>query len=239
MQDISHLKIPKHIAIIMDGNGRWAQKRGLPRIIGHKTGVESVREVVRVASELGVEYLTLYTFSRENWKRPKDEVMGLMNLLKRLLRIEVEELNRNNVRIKAIGRLQDLPDEVLEELERARRLTEKNDGLKLYLALSYGGRAEIVDALKKALKKWEEGKLSPDVIDEKSFRQFLYDPELPDPDLLIRTSGEMRVSNFMLWQIAYSEIYVTPTLWPDFRREELLKAIEDYSKRERRFGGIG
>ena len=239
MQDIPHLKIPKHIAIIMDGNGRWAQKRGLPRIIGHKTGVESVREVVRVASELGVEYLTLYTFSRENWKRPKDEVMGLMNLLKRLLRIEVEELNRNNVRIKAIGRLQDLPDEVLEELERARRLTEKNDGLKLYLALSYGGRAEIVDALKKALKKWEEGKLSPDVIDEESFRQFLYDPELPDPDLLIRTSGEMRVSNFMLWQIAYSEIYVTPTLWPDFRREELLKAIEDYSKRERRFGGIG
>ena len=239
MQDISHLKIPKHIAIIMDGNGRWAQKRGLPRIIGHKTGVESVREVVRVASELGVEYLTLYTFSRENWKRPKDEVMGLMNLLKRLLRIEVEELNRNNVRIKAIGRLQDLPDEVLEELERARRLTEKNDGLKLYLALSYGGRAEIVDALKKALKKWEEGKLSPDGIDEESFRQFLYDPELPDPDLLIRTSGEMRVSNFMLWQIAYSEIYVTPTLWPDFRREELLKAIEDYSKRERRFGGIG
>ncbi|MCD6087299.1 MAG: isoprenyl transferase [Candidatus Hydrothermae bacterium] len=239
MQDISHLKIPKHIAIIMDGNGRWAQKRGLPRIIGHKTGVESVREVVRVASELGVEYLTLYTFSRENWKRPKDEVMGLMNLLKRLLRIEVEELNRNNVRIKAIGRLQDLPDEVLEELERARRLTEKNDGLKLYLALSYGGRAEIVDALKKALKKWEEGKLSPDVIDEESFHQFLYDPELPDPDLLIRTSGEMRVSNFMLWQIAYSEIYVTPTLWPDFRREELLKAIEDYSKRERRFGGIG
>jgi len=192
-----------------------------------------------VASELGVEYLTLYTFSKENWKRPKEEVMGLMNLLKRLLRMEVEELNRNNVRIKAIGRLQDLPDEVLKELERARRLTENNDGLKLYLAISYGGRAEIVDAFKKALKKWEEGELTPDSIDEESFREFLYDPELPDPDLLIRTSGEMRVSNFMLWQIAYSEIYVTPTLWPDFRREELLKAIEDYSKRERRFGGIG
>ena len=239
MQDFSHLKIPRHIAIIMDGNGRWAQKRGLPRIVGHKTGVESVREVVRVASELGVEYLTLYTFSKENWKRPKDEVMGLMNLLKRLLRVEVEELNRNNVRIKAIGRLQDLPDEVLKELERARRLTENNDGLKLYLALSYGGRAEIVDAFKKAFRKWEEGKLTPDSIDEETFREFLYDPELPDPDLLIRTSGEMRVSNFMLWQIAYSEIYVTPTLWPDFRREELLKAIEDYSKRERRFGGIG
>ena len=239
MQDFSQLKIPRHIAIIMDGNGRWAQKRGLPRIVGHKTGVESVREVVRVASELGVEYLTLYTFSKENWKRPKEEVMGLMNLLKRLLRMEVEELNRNNVRIKAIGRLQDLPDEVLKELERARRLTENNDGLKLYLAISYGGRAEIVDAFKKALKKWEEGKLTPDSIDEESFREFLYDPELPDPDLLIRTSGEMRVSNFMLWQIAYSEIYVTPTLWPDFRREELLKAIEDYSKRERRFGGIG
>jgi len=239
MQDFSHLKIPRHIAIIMDGNGRWAQKRGLPRIVGHKTGVESVREVVRVASELGVEYLTLYTFSKENWKRPKDEVMGLMNLLKRLLRMEVEELNRNNVRIKAIGRLQDLPDEVLKELERARRLTENNDGLKLYLALSYGGRAEIVDAFKKAFRKWEEGKLTPDSINEETFREFLYDPELPDPDLLIRTSGEMRVSNFMLWQIAYSEIYVTPTLWPDFRREELLKAIEDYSKRERRFGGIG
>ena len=239
MQDFSQLKIPRHIAIIMDGNGRWARKRGLPRIVGHKTGVESVREVVRVASELGVEYLTLYTFSKENWKCPKEEVMGLMNLLKRLLRMEVEELNRNNVRIKAIGRLQDLPDEVLKELERARRLTENNDGLKLYLAISYGGRAEIVDAFKKALKKWEEGELTPDSIDEESFREFLYDPELPDPDLLIRTSGEMRVSNFMLWQIAYSEIYVTPTLWPDFRREELLKAIEDYSKRERRFGGIG
>jgi len=239
MQDFSQLKIPRHIAIIMDGNGRWARKRGLPRIVGHKTGVESVREVIRVASELGVEYLTLYTFSKENWKRPKEEVMGLMNLLKRLLRMEVEELNRNNVRIKAIGRLQDLPDEVLKELERARRLTENNDGLKLYLAISYGGRAEIVDAFKKALKKWGEGKLTPDSIDEESFREFLYDPELPDPDLLIRTSGEMRVSNFMLWQIAYSEIYVTPTLWPDFRREELLKAIEDYSKRERRFGGIG
>jgi len=239
MQDFSQLKIPRHIAIIMDGNGRWARKRGLPRIVGHKTGVESVREVIRVASELGVEYLTLYTFSKENWKRPKEEVMGLMNLLKRLLRMEVEELNRNNVRIKAIGRLQDLPDEVLKELERARRLTENNDGLKLYLAISYGGRAEIVDAFKKALKKWEEGELTPDSIDEESFREFLYDPELPDPDLLIRTSGEMRVSNFMLWQIAYSEIYVTPTLWPDFRREELLKAIEDYSKRERRFGGIG
>jgi len=239
MQDFSQLKIPRHIAIIMDGNGRWARKRGLPRIVGHKTGVESVREVIKVASELGVEYLTLYTFSKENWKRPKEEVMGLMNLLKRLLRMEVEELNRNNVRIKAIGRLQDLPDEVLKELERARRLTENNDGLKLYLAISYGGRAEIVDAFKKALKKWEEGELTPDSIDEESFREFLYDPELPDPDLLIRTSGEMRVSNFMLWQIAYSEIYVTPTLWPDFRREELLKAIEDYSKRERRFGGIG
>ncbi len=233
------LKIPRHIAIIMDGNGRWAQKRGLPRIVGHKAGVESVREVVRTCSDLGVEYLTLYTFSKENWKRPREEVMGLMKLIKKLLRSEVEDLNRNNVRLRAIGRLEDLPVEVREELERSMKLTEKNDGLKLYLAISYGSRAELADALRKAIEKFKNGELDPNSITEETLRQFLYAPELPDPDLLIRTSGEMRISNFMLWQIAYTELYITPTLWPDFRKEELLEAIKDYSRRERRFGGIG
>jgi undecaprenyl diphosphate synthase len=231
-------KIPRHIAIIMDGNGRWAKKRGLPRILGHRTGIESVREIVRTCSELGVEYLTLYTFSRENWRRPPDEVKALMGMLKKLLRQEVDELNRKNVRIRAIGRLSDLPDEVRRELERAIKITENNTGLKLYLALSYGGRAEIVDALKKLAQRVKNNELEPDEIDEEVVRNSLYDPELPDPDLLIRTSGEMRVSNFLLWQIAYTEIYVTPTLWPDFRREDLLKAIEEYGKRERRFGGL-
>jgi len=231
-------KIPRHIAIIMDGNGRWAQKRGLPRILGHRTGIESVREIVRTCSELGVEYLTLYTFSRENWKRPTDEVKALMGMLRKLLRQEVEELHRRNVRIKAIGRLFDLPDEVIKELKRAIEITKNNNGLNLYLALSYGGRAEIVDAAKNVAYKVKRGELNPENIDEAVVRNSLYDPELPDPDLLIRTSGEMRISNFLLWQIAYTEIYVTPTLWPDFRKEELLAAIEDYGKRERRFGGL-
>ena len=231
-------KIPRHIAIIMDGNGRWAQKRGLPRILGHRTGIESVREIVRACSELGVEYLTLYTFSRENWKRPPKEVKALMGMLKRLLRQEVEELHRRNVRIRAIGRIMDLPDEVRKELVKAIEITKNNDGLKLYLALSYGGRAEIVDAVKNVARKVKENRLNLNDIDEEIVRNSLYDPELPDPDLLIRTSGEMRISNFLLWQIAYTEIYVTPTLWPDFRKEELIKAIEDYRKRERRFGGL-
>lgn len=230
--------IPRHIAIIMDGNGRWAKKRGLPRIFGHRTGIESVREIVRTCSELGVEYLTLYTFSRENWKRPKEEVDALMKMLKRLLRREVDDLNRRNVKIKAIGRLEDLPDEVLEELKRAIDITKNNTGLKLYLALSYGGRAEIVDATRKIAEKIKRGEIEPEDIDEETFKNALYDPELPDPDLLIRTSGEMRISNFLLWHIAYTELYITPTLWPDFRRSELLKAIEDYKRRERRFGGI-
>ena len=232
------MKIPRHIAIIMDGNGRWAKRRGLPRIFGHRAGIESVRDVVRTCSDLGVEYLTLYTFSSENWRRPNDEVQALMSMLKRMLNREVDDLNRRNVRIKAIGRLHRLPKDVQEELKKAIEKTKNNTGLKLYLALSYGGRAEIIDAFKKAYEKIKNGEMNIDELNEENFNEFLYDPELPDPDLLIRTSGEMRISNFLLWQIAYTEIYITPTLWPDFRKDDLLEAIEDFSQRERRFGGV-
>ncbi len=222
----------------MDGNGRWARQRGLPRVFGHKVGVESVREVVRVCAELGVEYLTLYTFSRENWRRPSREVKTLMAMLQHLLQREVEELNRRNVSIRAIGRIHELPPEVQERLRWAMETSRHNMGLKLYLALSYGARAEIWDAALKLVRAVQEGRVRPEDLNEEDFRQFLYDPELPDPDLLIRTSGELRVSNFLLWQIAYTEIYVTPTYWPDFRRRELLQAIEEYNRRERRFGGV-
>jgi undecaprenyl diphosphate synthase len=226
------LKIPKHIAIIMDGNGRWANERNLPRIIGHKVGSESVREIIRVCLELGIEYLTLYSFSTENWQRPKEEIKGLMELLKFLLKNEVDELNRNGVSIKAIGRLDYLPNDVKNELFKAIEKTKNNNKLKLYLALSYGGRQEILDAVNKIINSKLE------FVDEGTFRNFLYDPNLPDPDLLIRTSGEYRISNFLLWQISYSEFYFTKTLWPEFRREEFIKAIEDYSKRKRKFGKV-
>jgi undecaprenyl diphosphate synthase len=226
------LKIPKHIAIIMDGNGRWASERNLPRIIGHKVGSESVREIIRVCLELGIEYLTLYSFSTENWQRPKEEIKGLMELLKFLLKNEVDELNRNGVSIKAIGKLDYLPNDVKNELFKAIEKTKNNNKLKLYLALSYGGRQEILDAVNKIIN------LKLEFVDEGTFRNFLYDPNLPDPDLLIRTSGEYRISNFLLWQISYSEFYFTKTLWPEFRREEFIKAIEDYSKRKRKFGKV-
>ena len=226
------MKIPKHIAIIMDGNGRWAKERNLPRIIGHKVGSESVREIIRVCIELGIEYLTLYSFSTENWQRPKEEIKGLMELLKFLLKNEVDELNRNGVSIKAIGRLDYLPNDVKIELFKAIEKTKNNNKLKLYLALSYGGRQEILDAVNKIINSKLE------FVDEETFRNFLYDPNLPDPDLLIRTSGEYRISNFLLWQISYSEFYFTKTLWPEFRREEFIKAIEDYSKRKRKFGKV-
>ena len=216
----------------MDGNGRWANERNLPRIIGHKVGSESVREIIRVCLELGIEYLTLYSFSTENWQRPKEEIEGLMELLKFLLKNEVDELNRNGVSIKAIGRLDYLPNDVKNELFKAIEKTKNNNKLKLYLALSYGGRQEILDAINKIINSKLE------FVDEGTFRNFLYDPNLPDPDLLIRTSGEYRISNFLLWQISYSELYFTKTLWPEFRREEFIKAIEDYSKRKRKFGKV-
>lgn len=230
--------VPRHVAIIMDGNGRWAKQRGLPRIFGHKAGIESVREVIRVSQEVGIEYLTLFTFSKENWTRPLSEVNALMKLLARMLKREVGELHRNKVRIRTIGKSEDLPQNVQKALLDAIEKTKGNTGLTLILALSYGGRQEIVDASKRFAEDIIKGKLSVDEINEDVFRSYFYDPELPDPDFLIRTSGEMRISNFLLWQIAYTEIYITQTLWPDFRREEYLKALEDFKKRERRFGGV-
>jgi undecaprenyl diphosphate synthase len=216
----------------MDGNGRWARKRGLPRVMGHKVGVESVRSVIRVARKVGIKYLTLYTFSSENWQRPKEEVSYLMQLLKTLLIKEVDDLKRQGVRIRAIGRLGNLGKEVLEALNYAIEKTKDNRELNLYLALSYGGRQEIVDAVNTILR------LGIKEVDEEKFRNFLYDPELPDVDLLIRTAGEYRISNFLLWHTAYAELYITDVLWPDFREEEFLKAIEDYSKRVRKFGKV-
>jgi len=231
-------KVPRHVAIIMDGNGRWARERGLPRIFGHRAGIESVREIVRACGEVGIEALTLFVFSVENWERPREEVRGLMGMLRELLRKEVRELDKKNVRLMSIGRRDLLPKVVQEELARAIKALEKNTGLVLNLALSYGGRAEIVEAARRIGEEAKEGRLDPAKLDERTFAKHLYAPELPDPDLLIRTAGEMRISNFLLWQIAYAELYVTDVLWPDFRRPNLLTAIEDYQKRERRFGRV-
>jgi undecaprenyl diphosphate synthase len=232
-----HLKnLPRHVAIIMDGNGRWARERGLPRIEGHRRGAESVREIVRVSGELGVEYLTLYAFSIENWNRPKPEVSALMRLLEFYLKQEIAELNKSNVRLAAIGRVHELPASAQKQLEKSIAALKKNTGLTLVLALSYGGRAEIVDAVRSICGEVGGGRLDAADVDEKVISQHLYTRSIPDPDLLIRTSGEMRVSNFLLWQISYAEIYVTETLWPDFRKAAYLKALEDYSSRNRRFG---
>jgi undecaprenyl diphosphate synthase len=230
--------LPRHIAIIMDGNGRWATRQGLPRIAGHHAGRKAVREAVEACADLGVGYLTLYTFSIENWNRPKREVAALMTFLGQVLREDVEELNRNHVRLGALGRIDDLPSPVRKELDRAIAKLDGNTGLCLNLALSYGGRAEIVDAVRKIAEEVREGKLSPDQIDEERFSRYLYTVGTPSPDLLIRTSGEMRLSNFLLWQLAYSEIYVTDTLWPDFRRQHLEEAIIAYQGRDRRFGRV-
>ena len=229
--------LPRHIAVIMDGNGRWAKKRHRPRIFGHHAGAEPVRKCVRTCSKLGVTHLTLYTFSIENWTRPQTEVVGLMAFLEEVLRREVLELDENNVRLNAIGRLDALPAATRKTVDRSIEALAKNTGLVLTLCLSYGGRAEIVDAARSLSERVARGELAADSIDEELFRTALYDPSIPDPDLLIRTSGEMRVSNFLLWEIAYSEIWVTETLWPDFSEAHLLDAIEDYMKRERRYGG--
>ena len=235
----SELKnIPRHVAIIMDGNGRWARERGLPRIEGHRRGAESVRQIVRACGELGIEFLTLYAFSIENWNRPKAEVSALMRLLEFYLKQEIPELNKNNVRLAAIGRIHELPPTAQRQLEQSIDTLRKNTGLTLVLALSYGGRAEIVDAVRAVAREVKAGQLDVADVDEKLISRHLYTRGIPDPDLLIRTSGEMRVSNFLLWQISYAEIYVTDTLWPDFRKDELMKALEDYSKRHRRFGRV-
>ncbi len=226
--------LPSHIAIIMDGNGRWAAQRHLPRVEGHRAGIESVREVVETSARLGIKVLTLYAFSVENWKRPRSEVTMLMTLLKRYLRLELDTLNRNNIRFMVIGRTDELAPDVLEELAAGQSATARNSGMLFNIALNYGGRAEIVDAARRAI---DAGVPAGD-LDERKFAEFLYTAGQPDPDLLIRTSGEMRVSNFLLWQIAYAEIWVTDTLWPDFRRSHLLQAILAYQKRDRRYGGI-
>jgi undecaprenyl diphosphate synthase len=231
-------KIPTHVAIIMDGNGRWAGRRGLPRIRGHQEGAESVRAILRACKKTGVKFLTLYAFSVENWVRPKDEIRGLMRLLTTFLRREEKELHENKVRLRTIGRTQDLPASVQAELKRVMKATEHYDGGTLILALSYGGRAEIADAVRKIAERVMKGELDPARIDEHVVAEHLYLPDVPDPDLMIRTSGEMRISNFLLWQLSYAELYVTDVLWPDFREEEFAKALEAYAGRQRRFGDI-
>jgi len=231
-------KLPGHIAIIMDGNGRWARRRHLPRIAGHRAGRESVRVAVRTCAKLGIKVLSLYTFSLENWKRPKREVNALMRFLRDVLYDEYEELNKNNIRLTASGRLELLPEDTREALEDTIERLSVNSGMILNLCLSYSGRAEIIDAVKRIVQAVKEGSVSLDELDEGTFKRFLYLPELPYPDLLIRTSGEYRISNFLLWQIAYTEIVITDVLWPDFREEHLISAIGEYMTRERRFGMV-
>ena len=236
MEEIDQDKLPRHIAIIMDGNGRWAKKKALGRISGHIKGVNAVREVVTACRELGIKVLTLYAFSIENWKRPAEEVNALMGLLKEYLEKECEEMLQNNIRLNAIGRIADLPLDVQATLEETIKKTGHCDGMILNLALSYGGRSEILHAVQGIISDFQKGKVKPEEMTVQRFSQYLWTQGLPDPDLLIRTSGEFRISNFLLWQIAYTELYVTDTLWPDFDREELSKAIADYRSRERRFG---
>jgi undecaprenyl diphosphate synthase len=230
--------VPTHVAIIMDGNGRWAKQRHLPRVEGHRNGVESVRAIVRAAGEVGVKYLTLYAFSVENWNRPKDEVDTLMRYLARFLKNEIGELNKNKVRLDAIGQIYRLPEFVQEQLKKTKAALAKNNGLTLILALSYGGRTELVEAVRSIGQKIKDGELEPAEINEQLISENLYTRHYPDPDLLIRTSGEMRISNFLLWQISYSELVVTPTLWPDFRKAQFFEALEEYTRRHRRFGLI-
>jgi undecaprenyl diphosphate synthase len=231
-------EIPRHIAIIMDGNGRWAKRRGMPRIAGHTEGVESVRDIVEACGQLGVKFLTLYAFSTENWKRPKDEVSLLMRLLLKALRDETDRLHTNNVRIRTIGDIDALPAEVRAELAEDIRKTQDNTGLTLTLALSYSGRWDLTQAVRRIAGAVAEGVLRPDAVSDATISGFLSTEGMPDPDLLIRTSGEFRISNFLLWQLAYSEIYITPKFWPGFRRDELYAAVRDYQKRERRFGMV-
>lgn len=230
--------IPRHIAMIMDGNGRWAAERGLPRIKGHERGAETVRNCVEICGELGVKYLTLYAFSTENWKRPQTEVVALMTLLERFLKDKTKELIEKNVRLHTIGRTSQLPAACQRELERAKEETAQCTGLHLVLALSYGSREEIVDAAKRACQAIQSGKMSMDDLTPETFSGFLDTREIPDPDLLVRTSGELRVSNFLLWQISYTELWVTRKLWPEFAKEDLLEAIREFGQRQRRYGAV-
>jgi len=238
LRQIDPDRLPSHVAIIMDGNGRWAARRNQPRVAGHRAGAESVRATVESAARLGISYLTLYAFSTENWKRPRLEIEALMALLKEFLRKELEVLKRNNIRFHTIGKEAGLDPAVMREVSRARRETAHCTGMLLTVALNYSGRSEIVEACRELFNAVAIGRLDPEDISECDFERYLYTAGLPDPDLLVRTSGEMRVSNFLLWQIAYSEIYVTETLWPDFRRANLFEAIIEYQRRERRYGDV-
>ena len=236
--ELDPTKLPAHVAIIMDGNGRWAKKRLLNRINGHEKGSETVRAVVRTCREIGIPYLTLYAFSTENWQRPKTEVEALMTLLKNFLLSEQKELLENNIRLRVIGQVERLPAKVQQALRETMTATENNTAMTLILALSYGGRAEIIRMVQEVALRVKREEVDPQAITAELIAEHLYTRDIPDPDLLIRTSGEMRISNFLLWQIAYSEIFVTPTLWPDFSREELLEILKDYQSRERRFGRV-
>lgn len=234
----SERKIPEHVAVIMDGNGRWANNRGLPRIEGHKAGAKSVKTILKAAVEVGVKYLTIYTFSADNWKRPEDETTGLMRLIEENLNRELPELIDAGVRVCVLGDTSKIPDSTQQAFEEAYNLTKNLDKLILYVALNYSGRNEIVDASKKIIDAVQSGHLDKNMIDEELFRSYLYAPDVPYPELLIRSGGEMRVSNFLLWEIAYSEIWVSPVLWPDFKRKHFIAAVKDYSKRNRRYGGL-
>jgi len=231
-------RLPRHVAVIMDGNGRWAQQRGLPRIEGHRRGVNAVRAIIEESCRLGIEQLTLYCLSTENWKRPQHEIEFLMALLHQYLLAEREEIMRENIRFTTIGRRQELPASVLAEIDENIRVSQGNTGMTLCLAINYSGRAEMVDAVRGLAEQVKQGKLNPDDIDENAITEALYTQGMPDPDLLIRTAAEMRVSNFLLWQISYAELWVTPTCWPDFDAATLQEGLRDYAKRERRFGGL-
>ncbi|NLK71549.1 MAG: isoprenyl transferase [Clostridiales bacterium] len=232
-------KLPKHIAIIMDGNGRWAQKKGLPRILGHKAGVEAIRDIIITASDIGISFLTVYAFSTENWKRPEEEVKGLFKLLIVYLEKEIEEIYKNNVKLNIIGDYKKLPQGILDKIEYALNYTKNNTGLVFNIALNYGGRDEILKVVREIYRMTKENKIeNEEEIDYNLIEHLLYTNGIPDPDLIIRTSGELRLSNFLLWQSAYSEFWCTDTLWPDFKKEDLIKAIEAYQTRERRYGGI-
>ena len=239
METLDLEKLPRHVAIIMDGNGRWAKQRGMNRIRGHEEGAKSVKAIVRATREIGIPWLTLYAFSEENWRRPKVEVEALMVLLKRFLQSEVKEMLDNGIRFQAIGRLHKLSKDVQRTLRETAERTASNRNMVLTLALSYGGRQEVTDAVKKMVQRVEAGEIRSSDITETLFSEHLYTANMPDPDLLIRTSGECRISNFLLWQIAYAEIYMTPTYWPDFRKEEYVEALIEYQRRERRFGATG
>jgi undecaprenyl diphosphate synthase len=238
LRAIDFARLPRHVAVIMDGNGRWARQRHKPRVEGHRAGIDSVRDVVETSARLGLQVLTLYAFSIENWKRPATEVSTLMGLLKRYLRMELETLLKNNIRFKVIGRMEELPPDVQDELQRAMDRTQGQGGLLFNIALNYGGRTEIADAVKRLVADVLANGRAGAPVDEATIASYLYTAGQPDPDLLIRTSGELRISNFLLWQIAYAEIWVTDVLWPDFRRKHLLQAVLDFQKRERRYGGI-